>query len=213
MTTLTPPVEGAIVEDTVVAARASWSRTLRQGQFMRIIDLEGKQAVDFLCYNAHDHADAAGDAGAADGERLVELVPRGGGDAGRQPVVQPGLAEARDERAHHGHAEGAADHPAHREDPRRHAGLALLDGVHGGGAHRRHHEAHAQAHQHEGADEEAVVGVRAQVALPEQRDRGDHEAERHEDARSDLVGQAPGDGAHHDDHGGGGQEPHARLQR
>ncbi len=57
MTTLTPPVEGAIVEDTVVAARASWSRTLRQGQFMRIIDLEGKQAVDFLCYNAHDHAD------------------------------------------------------------------------------------------------------------------------------------------------------------
>src|ERR1043166_4456087 len=24
---------------------------------LRIVDLEGKQAVDFLCYNAHDHAD------------------------------------------------------------------------------------------------------------------------------------------------------------
>jgi len=50
-------IEGKIVEDTVVAARASWSRVLDKGQQMRIVDLEGKQAVDFLCYNAHDFAD------------------------------------------------------------------------------------------------------------------------------------------------------------
>ena len=50
-------ITGTILEDTVVAARASWSRTLRKGEMMRIVDLEGKQAVDFLCYNAHDYAD------------------------------------------------------------------------------------------------------------------------------------------------------------
>ena len=50
-------IAGTILEDTVVAARASWSRTLQKGEMMRIVDLEGKQAVDFLCYNAHDYAD------------------------------------------------------------------------------------------------------------------------------------------------------------
>ena len=51
------PTKGTILEDTVVAAGKSWSRTLAKGELMRIIDLEGKQAVDFLCYNAHDHDD------------------------------------------------------------------------------------------------------------------------------------------------------------
>ena len=50
-------VSGEIVEDTVIAARAGWSRVVEKGQMMRIIDLEGKQAVDFLCYNAHDSDD------------------------------------------------------------------------------------------------------------------------------------------------------------
>ncbi|HEY7240191.1 MAG TPA: urea carboxylase-associated family protein, partial [Burkholderiales bacterium] len=45
------------LEDTVVPARGSWSRSLAKGETLRIVDLEGKQAVDFLCYNAHDHAD------------------------------------------------------------------------------------------------------------------------------------------------------------
>ena len=30
---------------------------LKKGQMMRIVDLEGKQAVDFLCYNAHNYED------------------------------------------------------------------------------------------------------------------------------------------------------------
>ena len=48
---------GTIVEDTVVPAREPWSRVVRKGQMMRIVDLEGKQAVDFLCYNADDPED------------------------------------------------------------------------------------------------------------------------------------------------------------
>src|SRR3954468_21928109 len=45
------------VSDEVIAARAGWSREISRGQVLRIVDLEGKQAVDFLCYNAHDHED------------------------------------------------------------------------------------------------------------------------------------------------------------
>ena len=43
-----------IVSDEVIAARAGWSRELKRGQVLRLVDLEGRQAVDFLCYNAHD---------------------------------------------------------------------------------------------------------------------------------------------------------------
>ena len=50
-------IPGKVVEDTVVPARGSWSRKLTKGQMMRIVDLEGKQAVDFLCYNADDYED------------------------------------------------------------------------------------------------------------------------------------------------------------
>lgn len=57
MTVTQPAIAGELIEDSIVPARGSWSRTLNQGQHLRIVDLEGKQAVDFLCYNAHDHAD------------------------------------------------------------------------------------------------------------------------------------------------------------
>ena len=40
--------------NTVVPAGAPWSGIVRQGQVLRITDLEGQQAVDFLCYNAAD---------------------------------------------------------------------------------------------------------------------------------------------------------------
>jgi uncharacterized protein len=42
------------VLDEVIPARAHWSAIIRKGQHLRIIDREGKQAVDFLCYNADD---------------------------------------------------------------------------------------------------------------------------------------------------------------
>ena len=50
-------IKGAIIEDTVIPARGSWSRKINKGEVLRIVDLEGKQAVDFLCYNAHDYGD------------------------------------------------------------------------------------------------------------------------------------------------------------
>jgi urea carboxylase-associated protein 1 len=57
MTKTPEKIGGSIVEDTVVPARGSWSRVLDAGQSLRIVDIEGRQAVDFLCYNAHDFAD------------------------------------------------------------------------------------------------------------------------------------------------------------
>ena len=48
---------GAIIEEVVVPAGGSWSRRIDAGQTLEIVDIEGRQAVDFLCYNAADHAD------------------------------------------------------------------------------------------------------------------------------------------------------------
>ena len=48
-------IAGTMVLDEVLPARASWSRVIDTGHVLRIVDLEGKQAVDFLCYDAHDH--------------------------------------------------------------------------------------------------------------------------------------------------------------
>lgn len=45
------------IEDTIIPAGGSWSRQIKKGQILRIVDLEGRQAVDFLCYNAHDTTD------------------------------------------------------------------------------------------------------------------------------------------------------------
>src|SRR5678810_1378917 len=50
-------VPGMVVSSEVIAARAGWSRELSAGQVLRLVDLEGKQAVDFLCYNAADYED------------------------------------------------------------------------------------------------------------------------------------------------------------
>ena len=46
-----------ITYDFVVPARQPWSRVIKRGEVLRLIDLEGQQAVDFLCYNAEDLGD------------------------------------------------------------------------------------------------------------------------------------------------------------
>ena len=38
----------------VIAAGEPWMGTVQRGQILRIVDLEGNQAVDTLFYNAHD---------------------------------------------------------------------------------------------------------------------------------------------------------------
>ena len=44
----------AVMEDVLVPPGEAWSRRLETGQELRIIDLHGTQAVDFLCYSADD---------------------------------------------------------------------------------------------------------------------------------------------------------------
>lgn len=57
---LSDPIEGlngTLQLDVVVPARAPWTHPLLQGETLRIIDLEGNQAVDFLLYALHDDAE------------------------------------------------------------------------------------------------------------------------------------------------------------
>ena len=49
--------QGTVLEDTVVPAEAPWSAVVREGQVLRLVDLEGCQAIDFLCFNADDRAE------------------------------------------------------------------------------------------------------------------------------------------------------------
>jgi urea carboxylase-associated protein 1 len=43
--------------DQVIPARAPWAQVVKKGQTLRIIDLEGNQAVDCILYNANDEAE------------------------------------------------------------------------------------------------------------------------------------------------------------
>src|SRR5688572_10746869 len=43
--------------DEIIPARAPWARVVRARQTLRIIDLEGNQAVDCIVYNAHDRTE------------------------------------------------------------------------------------------------------------------------------------------------------------
>ncbi len=43
--------------DAIVPAGDPFVHEIRRGQFVRIVDLEGNQAVDTLFYNAHDYTD------------------------------------------------------------------------------------------------------------------------------------------------------------
>jgi len=46
-----------IVADEVVPPGRPWGRIINKGEILRIVDLEGQQAVDFLCYDAADPTD------------------------------------------------------------------------------------------------------------------------------------------------------------
>jgi len=45
------------VYSSVIPAGEPWVREIRQGQYFRIVDLKGNQAVDTLFYNARDYSD------------------------------------------------------------------------------------------------------------------------------------------------------------
>lgn len=48
---------GQILHDEIVSARAPWRHRVDAGQTLRIVDLQGNQAVDFLLYAAADDAE------------------------------------------------------------------------------------------------------------------------------------------------------------
>jgi urea carboxylase-associated protein 1 len=50
-------LSGAVLHDEVVPARAPWDHLLKKGQTLRMVDLEGNQAIDFLLYSAADDAE------------------------------------------------------------------------------------------------------------------------------------------------------------
>jgi uncharacterized protein len=62
-----------IVHDAIVPARAPWLYHVAAGQTLRIVDLEGNQAVDFLLYAAADDAErySAQDTVAAQGNLFL----------------------------------------------------------------------------------------------------------------------------------------------
>ncbi len=53
----TAGLSGRTVHDEIVPARAPWLHRVKAGQTLRIVDLEGNQAVDFLIYAAGDDAE------------------------------------------------------------------------------------------------------------------------------------------------------------
>jgi urea carboxylase-associated protein 1 len=48
---------GTVLHDEVVPARAPWDHVLRKGETLRMVDLEGNQAIDFLLYALADDAE------------------------------------------------------------------------------------------------------------------------------------------------------------
>ncbi|KHK89936.1 urea amidolyase associated protein UAAP2 [Novosphingobium malaysiense] len=64
---------GAVVHDEIVPARAPWLYHVPAGRTLRIVDLEGNQAVDFLLYAAEDDTErySAQDTVAAQGNLFL----------------------------------------------------------------------------------------------------------------------------------------------
>ncbi|WP_375197005.1 urea amidolyase associated protein UAAP2 [Sphingobium sp.] len=64
---------GTVLHDVTVPARAPWLHHVAAGQTLRIVDLEGNQAVDFLLYSAQDDAErySAQDTVAAQGNLFL----------------------------------------------------------------------------------------------------------------------------------------------
>lgn len=64
---------GTIIHDEIVPARAPWLHHIAAGQTLRMVDLEGNQAIDFLLYSSADDAErySAQDTVAAQGNLFL----------------------------------------------------------------------------------------------------------------------------------------------
>lgn len=73
-TTTTTSTNTSSKVSQTVEARAPWSATIRRGQQLRIVDLEGNQAVDFLLYAADDELERYGAAETMSAQSNVYLT-------------------------------------------------------------------------------------------------------------------------------------------
>ena len=49
------PIQPAhVLQDHNIGPGGDWSGTIKRGEILRLVDLHGHQAIDFLCYNAAD---------------------------------------------------------------------------------------------------------------------------------------------------------------
>lgn len=69
-----PPAGAVVVHDEVLEARAPWSHVLATGDTLRIVDLGGNQAVDFLAYDAVDPVERYSAADTITAQRNIFLV-------------------------------------------------------------------------------------------------------------------------------------------
>lgn len=51
------PTEQSVLFDEVIPAKGHWAREMKRGEVLRITDIEGQQAIDFICYRLDDLAE------------------------------------------------------------------------------------------------------------------------------------------------------------
>lgn len=95
---MTDDARYAVLEDLIIPARGSWSGVVKEGETLRIVDAEGQQAVDFICFNAADPIEAY------DVTVTVRLASRpflGRGDVLYSNLARPLFTLAEDTVGHH----------------------------------------------------------------------------------------------------------------
>jgi len=51
------PTERTVVLDRVIPAKGHWAHEMKKGELLRIEDIEGQQAIDFICYRLENLAE------------------------------------------------------------------------------------------------------------------------------------------------------------
>lgn len=51
------PASATVVHDEVIPAKGHWAHEMKAGQYLRIEDIEGQQAIDLLCYRLDNLAE------------------------------------------------------------------------------------------------------------------------------------------------------------
>jgi uncharacterized protein len=49
--------EGTVLSDEVIPAKGHWAREMKSGEVLRITDIEGQQAIDFICFRLDNLAE------------------------------------------------------------------------------------------------------------------------------------------------------------